>query len=81
VCAWTFDELYGRDGRFLDGLEERGQVFVCEIPSDFHGWVKKPKVLTSGPKHRGKGRRKKYPRLVVMSNWAAAAVPARSGTC
>lgn len=63
VCAWTFDELYGRAGRFLDGLEERGQVFVCEIPSDFHGWVKKPNVLTSGPKHRGKGRPKSYPRL------------------
>lgn len=63
VCAWTFDELYGRNGPFLAGLEERGQVFVGEIPSDFHGWVKKPNVLTSGPKHRRKGRSKTYPRL------------------
>jgi SRSO17 transposase len=64
VSAWTFDELYGRDGKFLDGLQTRGQVFVGEIPCDFHGWVQKPTVLRSGPKRPGKrGRRKKYPRL------------------
>ena len=22
LAAWTFDELYGRDGKFLDGLQE-----------------------------------------------------------
>lgn len=65
VSAWTFDELYGRNGPFLDALEERGQVFVCEVPGNFHGWVKKPKVLTDGPKHRGKGRSKAYPRLAA----------------
>ena len=32
VMAWTADELYGRDGAFLDGLDERGQAFVVEIP-------------------------------------------------
>ena len=37
VSAWTFDELYGRDGKFLDGLESRRQVFVGEIPTNFHG--------------------------------------------
>ena len=62
VSAWTFDELYGRDGKFLDGLESRGQVFVAEIPTDFHGWVEKPRVLRSGPKTGRKwGRPKKYP--------------------
>ncbi len=34
VSAWTFDALYGRDGGFLTGLEERGQVFVGEIPGE-----------------------------------------------
>ncbi len=64
VSAWTFDELYGRDGPFLDGLQSRGQVFVGEIPTDFHGWAQKPKVLLSGPKKRGKGGLpKRYPRL------------------
>jgi SRSO17 transposase len=64
VSAWTFDELYGRDGKFLDGLESRRQVFVCEIPSNFHGWVQKPTVLRTGPKNSPKrGRPKKYPRV------------------
>lgn len=64
VSAWVFDELYGRDGGFLNGLEARRQVFVAEIPTDFRGWVQKPKVLRSGPKKRGKGGLpKKYPRL------------------
>lgn len=57
VSAWTFDELYGRDGRFLDALETRQQVFVAEIPVDFHGWVRKPKILQEGPENR--------PRLAV----------------
>lgn len=48
VQAWTFDEAYGRDTAFLDGLETRGQVFVGEVPTDFHGWVRKPKVLRTG---------------------------------
>jgi SRSO17 transposase len=64
VAAWTFDELYGRDGPFLDGLEERRQVFVGEVPADFHGWVQKPQILRSRPKNAKKrGRGKKYPRL------------------
>jgi SRSO17 transposase len=64
VATWTFDELYGRDGKFLDGLEQRQQTFVGEIPMDFHGWVQKPKILRSGPKRsRKQGRAKEYPRL------------------
>lgn len=63
VSAWTFDELYGRDSKFLGGLESRGQVFVGEIPCDFHGWLHRPIVLRSPVKKPGKGRRKTYPRL------------------
>jgi SRSO17 transposase len=63
VCAWTFDELYGRDGKFLDALEGRGQVFVAEIPVDFHGWVRQPKILAEGPNTGQPGRPKHYPRL------------------
>ncbi len=36
VGAWICDELYGRDGKFLDALESRRQVFVAEIPVNFH---------------------------------------------
>lgn len=64
VSAWTFDELYGRDGKFLNGLESRRQVFVGEIPSNFHGWLQKPNVLRNGPKFGPKGgRQKRYPRV------------------
>ena len=64
VSAWTFDELYGRDGKFLDGLQQRGQAFVAEVPASFHGWVQKPKILRSGPKKSKKrGQPKQYPRL------------------
>ena len=62
VKAWTFDELYGRDGVFLDALENRQQVFVAEVPTNFHGWVLKPQVLADGPSP-GRGKKKKYPRL------------------
>jgi SRSO17 transposase len=62
VQAWTFDELYGRDTAFLDGLEQRRQVFVAEVPTNFHGWVRQPRVLQDGPAPR-RGRKKKYPRL------------------
>ncbi len=62
VQAWTFDEAYGRDTAFLDGLEQRRQVFVGEVPTNFHGWVIQPRVLRDGPSPR-RGRKKKYPRL------------------
>ena len=62
VWAWTFDEFYGRDTAFLDGLEQRGQVFVGEVPTNFHGWVRQPRVLRDGPSPR-RGRKRKYPRL------------------
>lgn len=65
MSAWTFDELYGRDGRFLDGLESLGQLFVGEIPSNFHGWVKKPTVVKHRPNIRGKRRSKSTPYVAV----------------
>jgi SRSO17 transposase len=65
VKAWTFDELYGRDGQFLDGLDERGEAFVGEVPPNFHVWLSRPVVQQSPPKKpRKTGRRAKYPRLV-----------------
>lgn len=66
VQAWTFDEGYGRDTAFLDGLEQRGQVFVGEVPANFRGWLKKPQVLRSG-RSRRRGRKKTYPRLAARS--------------
>ena len=65
VSAWTFDGLYGRDGKFLDTLEQRGQVFAGAIPVDFHGWTRKPRILREGPKDTGPGRPRRYPRLAA----------------
>ncbi len=64
VSAWTFDELYGRDGKFLDALEQRQQVFIGEIPSNFHGRVRKPEILHERPEFAC-GRPKQYPRLAA----------------
>jgi len=64
VAAWTFDELYGRDSKFLDGLEQRQQSFVGEVPVDFQGWMENPKILRTRPKtSKRRGRHKKYPRV------------------
>ena len=62
VTAWTFDEAYGRDSKLLDGLEQREQTFVAEVPVNFHGWVQQPEILRNGRQKR-RGRRKKYPRV------------------
>lgn len=62
VIAWTADELYGHDGAFLDGLDERGEAFVVEVPTNARIWLAKPKVLKNPPQNRT-GRPKKYPRL------------------
>lgn len=64
VQAWTFDEGYGRDTAFLDGLEQRSQVFGGEVPTNFHGWLKKPRVLRRARPPR-RGRHKHYPRLAA----------------
>ncbi len=65
VSAWTFDALYGRDGKFLDAIQQRRQVFVAEIPVNGHGWVRAPKILHEGLENTRRGRRKEYPRLAA----------------
>jgi SRSO17 transposase len=62
VAAWTFDELYGRDSKFLDALDQRNQAFVAEIPSDTRVWTRKPKVIRRTPAKAGKGGPKTVPR-------------------
>jgi SRSO17 transposase len=62
VKAWTFDENYGRDGHFLDGLDHRKLAFVGEVPPTFHVWMNKPHVQQK-PAQNTVGRQKIYPRL------------------
>ena len=72
VFAWTFDEWYGRDGTFLDGLQNLGQNYVAEVPSNFTGWVHEPAILLhprTEKRHR-RGRQRHFPHL------SAKALPA-----
>ena len=62
MLAWTADEGYGRDGAFLDGLDQRGEAFVVEIPPNARVWMVKPKVLKTLPNNPSGGL-KKYPRF------------------
>ena len=62
VTAWTADELYGRDGTFLDGLDERREAFVVEVPPNARVWLDKPNVLKNPPRNRT-GRPRTSPRL------------------
>jgi len=61
----TFDEWYGRDGEFLDGLESLGQNYVGEVPSNFTGWLKQPEILIGPmPEDRyQRGPKGHFPRL------------------
>ena len=65
VAAWTFDEFYGRDGEFLDGLEALGQNYVGEVPCTFTGWLREPEVLIRPTPEalRNPGRTPRFPRL------------------
>ena len=60
VCAWTFDELYGRNCQFLDGLQARKQAYVAEIPSNTCVWTKKPQVVHPSS---GSSQRKHIPHI------------------
>jgi SRSO17 transposase len=69
VWAWTFDEWYGRDGEFLDGLDALGQNYVGEVPATFTGWVHEPDILlrpTPQDRH-GRGRKRHFPRLSAQA--------------
>jgi SRSO17 transposase len=44
--AWlTFDEWYGGKPEFLRELARRRQGYVAEVPSNFMGWFKPPRLL------------------------------------
>lgn len=68
--AWlTFDEFYGRNGRFLRELDHLGQNYVGEIPVNFMAWTQRPAVLyRAHARDRREGRPRKYPRLKVKNN-------------
>ena len=65
VDAWTFDELNGRDSKFLDALDELKQVYVAEIPADTELWTSKPFLTRRQPvKPEKRGRKRNTPRII-----------------
>jgi len=65
VRAWTFDELYGRDNKFLDGLEDLKQAYVAEIPTNTRLWTRKPRLTRRQPARREtRGRKHETPRII-----------------
>ena len=70
VSAWTFDSLYGGDGEFLDGLDGLGQSYVGQIPKDFFGWLRPPRVLVKPV--GGGAKKRRFPRLARKALAACA---------
>lgn len=67
----SFDEGYGGKPLFLQGLDDRGQSFVGEVPVTFTGWILPPRV-TDRPFRRPQGRGRKTPRIVSGSPKASS---------
>jgi SRSO17 transposase len=66
----TFDEGYGGKPEFLREVAARHQPYVAEVPRNFMGWLKPPRVVTR-PYHRGRrGRGRAVPRLAWGSRAA-----------
>ena len=63
----TFDEGYGSKPEFLRELSARSQKFVGEVPRNFMGWIKPPRVVTRKYRKHGRGRGRKTPRLASGS--------------
>ena len=63
----TFDEGYGSKPEFLRELSARNQRFVGEVPRNFMGWIKAPRVVTRAYRKHGRGRGRKTPRLASGS--------------
>ncbi len=63
----TFDEGYGGKPEFLRELSARSQRFVGEVPRNFMGWIKAPRIVTRAFRKHGRGRGRKTPRLASGS--------------
>lgn len=59
----TADEGYGGKPRFLEGLSQRGQKFVLEVPKTFSVWEATPEVTDQTYRKGSRGRGRKTPRV------------------
>ena len=70
VLPWvTYDEGYGLIPAFSHALDDRGQRYVGEVPSNFVGWCKPPAVRPAGSRRRGvrKGPPSKAPHVSALA--------------
>ena len=63
----TFDEGYGSKPEFLRQLSARNQRYTGEVPRNFMGWIKAPRIITRPFHKHGRGRGRKTPRLASGS--------------
>lgn len=59
----TADEGYGGKPGFLEGLQDRKQKFVLEVPRTFSVWEKSPEITERGYRKGQRGRSRKTPRV------------------
>ncbi len=63
----TVDEGYGSKPLYLQGLGERRQLFVAEVPVTFSCWTRAPNVTSRPYRKSNRGRSRKAPRLTADS--------------
>ena len=63
----TFDEGYGSKPELLRELSARDQKFVGEVPRNFMGWIKAPRIVSRKYRKHGRGRGRRAPRLASGS--------------
>jgi SRSO17 transposase len=63
----TFDEGYGGKPEFLREVSARQQRYVAEVPRNFTGWLKAPRVVTRAYHCGRRGRGRQIPRLASGS--------------
>lgn len=59
----TADEGYGGKPGFHEGLEERRQQYVLEVPRTFSVWIDPPEVTGRRYRRGGRGRSRQVPRI------------------
>lgn len=59
----TFDEGYGGKPGYLEGLHDREQKFIGEVPRSFSVWKNRPEVIEADEPTSGRGRPRNTPRL------------------
>ena len=72
----TADELYGRNGHFLDELEELDYKYVVEVPVNIRAWTTDPALCVPESSGHGGGRTRPLRDSLSSVKDIAAGVPA-----